>query len=204
MPPGLLYRHPYLYETGMRLLYGSTYLERFELVAERILPDSTVVDVCSGPGTLFRRFLRPKGCRYLALDVNRRFLGQVTRDGGEVMRCDVRVLGSLPPADHVTMLGSLYHFLPDAGTVLERMLDAARRTVILCEPVRNVTHSSIAVLRSLALCLTDPGTGRASYRFTPETLEQLVSRYTILESTAIPGGRDQIVVLRGRARVDDP
>ena len=200
MHPGLFYRHPYIYEAGMRLLYGASYLDRLRMVAELVAPGSTVVDVCSGPGALYRHFLKGRGCHYLALDMNPRFLARVTAEGGEGRHADVRSLEMLPSADHVIMQGSLYHFLPDAATIVERMLVAARQTVIICEPVRNLTRSSSWMVRSLSMWLTDPGTGPAPHRFTPETLVELMKPYPVLESSAIPGGRDQLVVLAGRRR----
>ncbi len=39
------------------------------------------------------------------------------------------------------MQASLYHFLPDAHEIVERMLAAAGRRVIVSEPVRNLASS---------------------------------------------------------------
>ena len=76
---------------------------------------------------------------------------------------------ALPAADYVIMQASLYQFLPDAQPMVDRMLQAAHRQVILTEPVRNITNSKVAPLAFLGRRLTDPGDGQSAHRFTEET-----------------------------------
>ena len=91
---------------------------------------------------------------------------------------------ALPPADYVVMQASLYHFLPDPGPLVDRMLRAARCRVIIAEPVRNLATSGVPWVSRLARRQTDPGTGgaaerggRLGFRFTPQTMDEFFSRY---------------------------
>jgi hypothetical protein len=78
------------------------------------------------------------------------------------------------------------------------MLAAARRRVIVSEPVRNLASSPNPVIAMLGRRAADPGAGEATRRFTDETLEELMGRYRerLLEAFAIPGGRERVYVLR--------
>ena len=57
---GLIYRHPRLYEAGLRLLYRGRYRERLEAVAAEIPEGGTVTDVCAGDCALYRYMLRER------------------------------------------------------------------------------------------------------------------------------------------------
>jgi hypothetical protein len=97
------------------------------------------------------------------------------------------------------MQASLYHFLPDAAPLLDRMLAAARDRVIISEPIRNISSSTNPLLRVLGRRGTDPGAGGHDHRFTEETLDKLLSRYAprVRRSFLIPGGREKVYVLAG-------
>jgi hypothetical protein len=87
--------------------------------------------------------------------------------------------------------------LPDASGVIDRMLRAARKQVIIAEPIRNLADSNIPLLSAFARRQTDPGIGHQAARFTEITLDRLMSRYTsrLNQSFPIPGGREKVFVL---------
>src|SRR5713101_1249799 len=109
----------------MVALYGRHYAGRYRAIADLIPSGSSVLDLCCGPGILYERYLRAKSVDYTGIDVNRCFLDRIGRLGARAIDRDLHEPGPLPPADSVIMQASLYHFLPDAAPIVERMIEAA-------------------------------------------------------------------------------
>ena len=103
----------------------------------------------------------------------------------------------LPTAEYVIMQGGLCHLLPDAGPMLDRMLEAARKTVIVAEPMRNFARSRFPLLRWLSRKFTEQGSGSQARRFVEKELDELMRRYGNLPCRQFlaPGGRDKVYVL---------
>ena len=124
----------------MRALYGRHYAARMRAVAEQVPPGASVLELCCGPGTLYRRHLRGRVSGYVGIDVNPGFVSRLSRRGVDARRLDLAAPdGALPAADVAIMQASLYHFLPHAER--DRRPDAARprdERVIVSEPVRNL------------------------------------------------------------------
>lgn len=198
----LIYSSPVVYRALMRVLYGGHFRDRYRALAELVPPGASVLDVCAADCYLYWGYLRQKpGISYVGLDMSPSFVRTAQRRG-----TDARVFNVLedefPAADVVIMQGSLYQFLPGAERVVDRMLDAARRHVIIAEPIRNLSDSNVPVLSALSRWLTKPQSseaGRDGARFTEQALRELFSRYDSLERTVyVPGGRELIGVFRGR------
>src|SRR5882724_12614045 len=143
MTVSVIYRNAFVYEAVMRALYGRGYNDRFHSVAELIAEGSSVLDVCCGPGTLFHRYLKAKGVHYTGLDINRHFVERLSAEGATGLIWNLNEARPLPRAEYVIMQGSLYHFLPEASSVIERMIAAAEKQVLIAEPIQNVTDSRI-------------------------------------------------------------
>jgi SAM-dependent methyltransferase len=195
----LIYRSAAGYELLMRALYGRHYADRMRAVADLVPAGSSVLELCCGPATLYRRYLHARVSSYTGIDVNEGFVARLKRDG-----IDARVVdlagepdSPLPSADIVIMQASLYHFLPDASRVVDRMLAAASDRVIVSEPIRNLASSELPIIGRLGRRATDPGVGGHADRFTEATLDQLMDRYRDRGRTsfAIPGGREKVYVL---------
>jgi SAM-dependent methyltransferase len=198
----LVYRSALAYESAMLLLYGRHYSGRYRAIADLIPVDAAVLDVCCGPAHLYHRYLKRKSVQYCGLDVNERFIRRLTKSGAEGRLYDVAGGEAFPPADYVIMQASLYHFLPAAGPVVDRMLRAARRQVIVAEPIRNLADSRVPLLAWFARRQTDPGLGPQPHRFTEETLDALFAAYRsrVVRSFLIPGGREKVYVLDATRR----
>jgi len=194
----LVYKSCLLYELAMRLLYGRHYPARYYAVAALVPEGASVLDLCCGPATLYHRYLRHKGVRYTGLDVNEKFVRRLARAGARGQVWDLRSDRPLPPADHVIMQASLYHFLPDPDRIIDRMLAAAGERVIVSEPVRNLASSENPVIRLLGRRAADPGVGGGEQRFTEASLGELMARYRdrLVKEFPIPGGRERVYVLR--------
>ncbi len=185
----------------MRALYGRNYRDRLQTVAAEVPPGARVLELCCGPGTLYKHHLRARTSGYIGLDVNRRFVDALRAEGIDARRADLSTTDPLPQADVVLMQASLYHFLPDATPIIERMLVAAKDQVIVSEPVRNLSSSDHPLIRRLGARASNPGVdgaGAGVARFTEQTLDVLLQRCSgqVLRSYLIPGGREKMYVLR--------
>ena len=197
MATSLIYRSASIYELAMRLLYGRHYASRYQAISDLIKPGSSVLDLCCGPALLYRH-LKSKDVEYLGLDINARFVDQLNRRGGNGQVWDLRSEQPLPRSDYVIMQASLYHFLPDASPVVNRMLRAARNQVIIAEPVRNLATSDSRLLSWFGQVFTNAGTGEQHHRFNESSLAEFFSKYStrVVQSFPIAGGREKIYVLQ--------
>jgi SAM-dependent methyltransferase len=192
-----LYKSALLYELLMVMLYGRHYSGRYRAIADLIPAQSSVLDLCCGPAVLYYRYLRQKSISYTGLDLSSAFVKHLNKRGAHGQIWDLQGDATLPAADYVIMQASLYQFLPDPQPVVDRMLRAARKQVILAEPIRNITSSKVAPLAFIGRHFTDPGDGQSAHRFTEESLDLFFSRYAsrLSETFSIPGGREKVFVL---------
>jgi SAM-dependent methyltransferase len=183
----------------MRALYGRGYNERFRPVAELIAEGSSVLDVCCGPGTLFHRYLKTKRVRYTGLDINRHFVERLSAAGATGLIWNLEEARPLPRAEYVVMQASLYHFLPEVANVVDRLIAAAERQVLIAEPIRNLTDSEIYLLAFFARKLTNPGTRDQPNRFNEARLDALMQLYRArgyeVQSRLIAGGREKLYIV---------
>jgi hypothetical protein len=200
MSAGLVYRNAVGYELVMRALYGRHYADRLRAVAEHVPAGASVLELCPGPGALYARHLRKRAGAYTAIDMNERFVARLTKLGARAFVLDLTQPAELPEADVVVMQASLYHFLPDAHEIVDRMLAAARLRTIVAEPIRNLASSSIPVLAALSRRTTDAGAGGHAQRFEEDSLDELMTRYADVTIAAfkIRGGREKVFVLGSR------
>jgi glycosyltransferase involved in cell wall biosynthesis len=163
------------YDLVMRALYGQRdWRATYAAVAARVPPGASVVDVCCGTARLYRDFLRPRGCTYLGLDFNGDFVMHARRRGVDVRWFNL-LTEPVPEADYVVMCSSLYHFGDRADEVIEKLRRAARRGVVISEPVRNL--SDAPVVGRLFAALTNPGVGSFAGRFDLGGFAALVERH---------------------------
>ena len=194
----VIYRSATGYELLMRALYGRHYEDRMQAVADQVPDGATVVELCCGPGTLYTRHLRDRASGYIGLDVNQAFVSKLRGQG-----VDARVMDladpdvALPGADVAIIQASLYHFLPDAGSLVDRMLAAAQERVVVAEPIRNLSSSRLPGIGLLGRRAADPGVGGHEQRFTEASLDQLMEGYAdrVRSAFLIPGGREKVYVL---------
>jgi SAM-dependent methyltransferase len=192
----LIYRSASVYELVMRALYGRHHRERLRAVAEQVPAGATVLELCCGPGSLYLRHLRARVSSYVGLDANPKFVAGLQARGVDARLIDlIDGVQLLPRADVAIMQASLYHFLPDPDTIVRRMLDVAERCVIISEPIRNLSSSTLPLIGTIGRCATDPGVGGHTDRFTEKTLDQLMAAYDVQAAFLAPGGRDKVYVL---------
>ncbi|MGH9369114.1 MAG: methionine biosynthesis protein MetW [Thermoanaerobaculia bacterium] len=200
----IVYRHPLVYELTMRVLYATHYRARLRVIGDLIEEGSSVVDLCCGPSALYRLELERKRVRYAGVDINAALLRRVAQRGAEAIEADIAQLDEYPKGDYLIMLGSLYHFLPEARAVVERMLRAASRAVIVSEPIRNLAGARSRIVRRLSARLANPGTASPEARFDEESLDALFAGFDgrVEKSFLIPGGREKVYLLRSGNHAD--
>jgi hypothetical protein len=185
----------------MRTLYGRHFRARYVAIAGEIPERSRVVDVCAGDCYLYVEFLRQKSVEYLGLDLSANLVKWAQRHA-----VNARVFNlwddDVPKAEIIVMQASLYQFAPHAETVLRKLLAAAQKTLIVSEPVRNLTSSGSPLLAWIGRRLTAPTakcSGYSGYRFDAGSLSDLFRSFEELErSFFIPGHRELVGVFRGQ------
>ena len=192
-----VYQVPALYRLLMRVGYGPDYAARYALFADRIGEPDDVLEVCCGHLGLYRH-LRHRGLvrSYVGLEQAPAMLRLARRRGVDVRAFDVRAGGALPAAGTVIMQASLYQFHDIADTLLPRLWAAARRRLVIAEPVRNLSQSRSRVARWAARALTRTPDGRIhTFRYTEATLLELYRRCAIPVSRVdrTPGGREIVI-----------
>ena len=90
----------------------------------------------------------------------------------------------------------LVRFADDPVPVIERMLAAANKAVIIAEPIRNLSTSRSPLVARIAVKLSGPGGDRAQ-RFNEQSLDKLFDGFSsrLTRSFKIPGGREKVYVL---------
>ena len=195
-----IYHHPRLYEWAMRLAYGREYAGRYAAIAAEIGQSADMLEVCCGDLALHDR-LQARGCiaSYRGLDLAPAMVARGRRRGVDVRQCDVRAATEFPAADVVVMQASLYPFHDIAGDVLRRLWRAARRRLVVTEPVSNFSQSKSGLLRALALTLSRPTDGRdCVFRYTDETVRAAYEAAGVPLSSVshTPTGKEAIIVSR--------
>jgi SAM-dependent methyltransferase len=186
-----------VYALVMRALYGRYYALRDRAVAAHVPDGASVLELCCGPARLYERELRGRVGRYVAFDASPRFVARGRRHGIDIRAADVAT-APLERADVVLMQASLYHFLPDARGMLERMRAAADERVIVCEPIRNLADSRLAPLARLSARATATADGAQAHRFTAASLASLMASLgagAVRAQEPVAGGREALYVL---------
>ncbi|MEW6239124.1 MAG: methionine biosynthesis protein MetW [Candidatus Omnitrophota bacterium] len=189
-----IYSHPLLYEASIRLLYRWHYKSRYRAVAELIPSGASVADICAGDCALYRYALQAKEVDYLACDFNEVFLRWAEGRGIAARRLDL-CREEIPPAEYVVMMGSLCQFIPHEGEIVEKMMRAAGKKVIITEPVRNLWQSPFPPARWAARWFSSIGSETFEHRFDETTFRERLTPYGFQGFIPIAGGRDHLAFL---------
>ncbi len=200
---GLLDRSPIYwsavgYDLVMDLAYRGENAESLRELADRIPAGASVLDLCSGTSRLFRDHLAAKGCEYQGLESNGHFVMAMRRRGIRVRQADLRS-AELPTADYVVMASSLYHFIGRRHELVTRMQKAARREVLVLEPVVNLSGSSSGPIAALGRWLSSPGIGEHHERFDLGSFHRLADEAGATDFAVTRGGRQALAVFPGWA-----
>lgn len=196
-----IYWNPTLYHLAIRQSAGKFFAQRYLALDELIPEHASVTEVCMGDAYLYRNYLARKQVAYLGLDINNSFVRSAIRKDIPARTFDV-MSDALEPADYVIMQGSLYQFIPEEKKIIRKLLNAARKQLLISEPVRNRAQSNNPFISFLAKHAVNPGTGHATERFTEKTLVECFQCFPeFKEARTIDGGIDMIGIFE-RTRVE--
>lgn len=198
------YSSPALYQLLIRLLYRNFFNSRYEIIADLIPENSSVVDVCAGEAYLYTHFLRNKSIQYLGVDNSPYFVKWANDKKIPYKKLNV-FKEKIPKGDYVIMMGSLFQFEQHEKEILQRMIQSASRKAIISEPINNVASSKIGFLARIANRLTVPFEAPAGYsgkRFDHSRLSELfISIPQFERSFEAPNGRELIGIFSGRGEL---
>lgn len=165
----MIYRNIRLYRLMMNVLYLGRYTRRFDEVIACLDParDHTVLEFCFGD-VYVAEWCRRHGIEWTGIDLNAHFVDFAAARGYRALHGDLREQTSLPAADVVVTMGSLYHFHDMLAELLERVMAVSRRWVI-SEPIRNLSSAG-GLLGMLASRSADAGHGHEVFRYDERTL----------------------------------
>jgi len=187
-----VYWHPAVYHYLMRLLYGKYFEARYEAISNLIPEHASVTEVCSGDSYLFRNYLIKKNVKYLGLDLNPSFVKYGREKNIHILKHDL-LTDEVPFSDYIIIQASLYQFIPKEHYILNKLLSAANRYLIVAEPVKNLADSSNPIISFLARYSVNPGTSPAVKRFNRETLLACFKQHSeFSEVIEVDGGREII------------
>lgn len=152
------------YEAALTLSLGKRYDKIFSDVALHIPSGSSVLDLCCGTARLYRRYLKNKAVLYKGIEFNSGFASKLRQMGLAVTEGDVR-LTNFPEADYIVMCSSFHLLYDDREMIFEKMINAARKAVIISEPVINFAQHPNRGLAYLARWFSNPGIGNFSFRY---------------------------------------
>jgi glycosyltransferase involved in cell wall biosynthesis len=181
------------YDLVMKALYRFQWEQTYREVAERIPDGASVVDVCAGTARIYRNFLEERGCEYLGLDYSGHLVMSARRHGVPIRRFDL-LRDEVPPADYVVMCSSFYHFRSREAEIIDKLLRAARKAVVISEPVENLSSRGPSVWSRLMRRLTNPGVGEFAYRYDLASFQAFAEQHGAAEVQYEPGWRNAVAV----------
>ena len=187
-----IYWNSTFYHLAIRQSAGKYFSQRYLALDELIPENASVTEVCMGDAYLYRNYLAKKQVTYSGLDINNRFVQSATRKNIPARIFNV-MTEEVDPADYVIMQGSLYQFIPEEKRIIRKLLDAAKKQLIISEPVKNRAQSNNRFISFLAKYAVNPGTGPAKERFNERTLVECFQWFPeFKEAKTIVGGIDMI------------
>jgi len=187
-----IYWNSTLYHLAIRQSAGKYFSQRYLALAELIPENASVTEVCMGDAYLYSNYLAGKQVKYSGLDLNKTFVQSAIRKDIPARMFDV-MTEEVDPADYVIMQGSLYQFIPEEKRIIRNLLDAAKKQLIISEPVKNRAQSNNPLISFLAKYAVNPGTGHSKERFNEKTLVECFQCFPeFREAKTMPGGIDLI------------
>ena len=189
----IVYWHPFIYSLFIRFSYKNSYRKRYQSIQSLIDANSSLVDVCCGDCKIYE-FLKDKNISYKGLDFNSTFVKEANKKGIRVQQCNVHK-DEIPSADYVLMQASLYQFIPHQGEVLQKLFNAAKKYLIIAEPVKNHADSKWKIVSFIAKQLNNPGDGIKTARFNINTLKEALKPFKENSVKEILVGDTEYIVL---------
>ena len=174
----IIYSYRFLYNIAVRCLYRKEFEDRYEKIALLIPESSTVVELCCGDCYLYKHYLKKKNVKYTGLDINTGFIYSAQRDGINVIYHNLLTNNPIPEAEYIIIQASMYHFLPDVNGFYSRLLKSTQKELIISEAVETLSTSSNPLIRFIARCALNPGSGPPTEYFTKQTFKKFCDEHS--------------------------
>lgn len=190
MKTGFIYWHPMIYHNIMHILYGDGFYSRYEAILDMLPEGANVIDVCCGD-CYIAKFLARKNINYIGMDLNPRFIEHALRRGIKARLFNIKD-SIVPRSEYIIMQGSLYQFMPSHRLIIDKLISAADKAVIISEPITNVASCKNSMTTYLAMLATRVNGNNFFSRFTKDELLDLFKEYNVSLIREIKGGKDLI------------
>ena len=172
----ITYWNRFIYMGLMKLSYQNKFEKRYEILGSLFERNCSIVELCCGDCYLYLNYLKQKQIQYVGVDINNSFIAYARKMGIDARNLNV-ISDEIPQGDILLMHASLYQFIPSERVILDKIIAAARREVIIAEPVINRSHQENFMVSKISELLSNPGTGPARDRFNPENFKALCGSY---------------------------
>jgi len=130
----ILYRNPYLYLLGLKLLHRENFHKRYKYMASFSKRGNSVLEPACGPGALASYL--SKGVRYSGFDMNNHFINHALKKNLNVKIGNVLDINSYIRSDHIITCDILHHLNPtDRKKFIKNCYVSTKKTFIVCEPI---------------------------------------------------------------------
>lgn len=191
-----IYWHPFLYQAAIKLSFGSRLKARYFNLQKHIPANSNLLELCMGDAFLYLNYLKQKNINYTCVDVNTAFINSAKKKGINCLQMNVET-EEIPKSDYILMQGSLYHFIPHQKQIIQKLLDACNKELIISENIKNLSNHNSALKSYLGKIISNAGYGQSKIKFTKSLLEETFSdfksRIKIWEE--LPDNNEIIIVL---------
>jgi hypothetical protein len=188
----LVYGHPLTYRLIEKLIYGRSYRSHYEALAREI-GSADLLELCCGDCQIVDFY---RGASYRGIDINPVFVRHARARGLNVVRGDLTT-DPIPEAGCILIHNSLYQFYPGHEALVRRALASARDTVIISEPVVNLSSSPNPFVAAVARKLTSMGGAVSTKRFSRPEIEELFRRFGAVRTEFL--GRNLMGVISARS-----
>jgi hypothetical protein len=171
-----VYWHPLLYRKAMQLAYGEHYKIRYEALSKFIPDRCQLLELCMGDAFFYLNYLKQKNLDYTCADINPVFVNAARKKGVRSSLLDV-YSDDIPSSDHILMQASLYHFIPNEQKVIDKLLKACNKSLIISENVENLSNSASGFKSWLGEYLSKAKSGQSKIKFTRQTLSETFAPY---------------------------
>lgn len=172
----ITYWNRFIYRSLMKLSYQNKFRKRYEILSSLFEENCSIVELCCGDCNLYLNYLKEKRIQYMGVDINHSFVTFARKMGIDARTLNI-ICDEIPRGDILLMHAGLYQFIPNERRMLDRILAASRRKVVIAEPVINRSHQNSLIISKISAFLSNPGTGSARDRFNPESFQTLCGSY---------------------------
>jgi len=191
-----IYWHPFLYQSAIRFTYGKHYISRYKQLEKHIPKHADLLELCMGDCFFYLNFLRQKQINYKCADINEVFVKAAKQKQIEAFQLNI-FTDDIPTCDYILLQGSLSYFIPHEKQIIQKLLVACRKQLIISENIHNLSNSRSPIKSWIGEKFSAPDFGQSKIKFTKETLTKTFSDFKsrIVCWEESPDNKEIIIVL---------